>query len=237
MIEVETVGSAVILAGGESRRLGRPKAFLRVGGREILERVLEATDDFEDTVLAANEPDQYAAAVVRYGWKPDEADASSEDPPSRGAILFRRGARGLRIVTDPVPNQGPVGGLAAGLGAAAECSCWVLSCDLPFVTPALGRLLLLELRDAGRETGPRALIPELEGRDQPLCAAWDARAAPIADRCLSSGRLSVRELLDQIDTRRLSERQLRRVGDPARLLFNVNTPSDLERAQELAALD
>jgi molybdopterin-guanine dinucleotide biosynthesis protein A len=228
MIEGETAGSAVILAGGESRRLGGPKAFLEVRGREILERELEATSDFDDTILATNDPHPCAAAVLRYGWAPGD-----DDPSSGRALLFRRGTRSLRIVTDPVPSLGPVGGLAAGLGAAAETLCWVLSCDLPFVTPELGRLLLRELREAERKTAPRAVIPVLEGRDQPLCAAWDAEAAVIAERCLAAGRRSVRELLDEIDARQLPEEWLRRVGNPARLLLNVNTPEDLERARRL----
>lgn len=229
MIEGESGCSAVILAGGESRRLGSTKAFRRVGEREILERELEATIGFRDTVLATNDPRPCASALLRYGWTPDE-----EDPASPATARFRRGSRSLRVVTDAIPNSGPVGGLAAGLGAAVEDLCWVLSCDLPFVTPELGRLLLRELDGIERQSAPRALIPVLGGRDQPLCSAWDAEAAVIAERCLTAGRRSVRELLDGLDARRLSEERLRELGDPTRLLLNVNTSEDLERARSLA---
>jgi molybdopterin-guanine dinucleotide biosynthesis protein A len=229
MIEAESGCSAVILAGGGSRRLGQPKAFLDVAGREILERELEATSDFDDTVLATNDLPSLAAALVRYGWAP-----ADEDHPNGAPIAFRLGTRSLRLVTDPVPSLGPVGGLAAGLGAATGRLCWVLSCDLPFVTRELGRLLLQELSETERGGVPRAVIPDLEGRAQPLCAAWDADAAVIAERCLEAGRRSVRELLDGMDARRLAEERVRRAGDPTRLLFNVNTPEDLERARRLA---
>jgi molybdopterin-guanine dinucleotide biosynthesis protein A len=230
MIEAESGCSAVILAGGGSRRLGRSKAFLEVAGREILERELEATSDFNDTVIATNDPRPCVTAVLRYGWAPDREDRSGGAQP-----VFRLGTRSLRIVTDRVPDLGPVGGLAAGLGAARGGLCWVLSCDLPFVTPGLGRLLVRELRETERKGAPRAVIPDLEGRDQPLCAAWDADAAVMAEGCLELGRRSVRELLDGLDTRRLPEERVRRVGDPARLFLNVNTPEDLDRARRLAA--
>lgn len=229
MNEAETASSVVILVGGGSRRLGRPKAFLQVGGREILERVLEAARDSSDIVLATNDPRPCAEAVLRYGWSPGD-----DDRPGGAPHAFRRGTRNLRVVTDRAPNLGPVAGLAAGLGAAERDLCWVLSCDLPFVTAELGRLLLHELRETERKSAPRAVIPDLSGRDQPLCAAWDAAAAGVAERCLEAGGRSVRDLLEEVDARRLPEERLRQVGDPGQLLFNVNTPEDLERARRLA---
>ena len=142
MIEPGSGCSAIILAGGGSRRVGQAKAFLEVAGREILEHELEATSDFDDTVVATNDPRPCTMAILRYGWVPAGEDHGEEAP-----IAFRSGTRTLRIVTDPVPDLGPVAGLAVGLGAARENLCWVLSCDLPFVTGGLGRLLLSELRE------------------------------------------------------------------------------------------
>jgi arsenate reductase len=201
--------------------------------REILERELEATSGFRDTVIATNDPRPYASAILRYGWTPGAGDPSNPE-----ATFFQHRSRSLRIVTDAAPRgSGPVAGLASGLGAADEELCWVLSCDLPFVTHELGRLLMRELRQTERRTVSRAVIPLLGGREQPLCAAWDAEAFRVAERCLGAGRRSVRELIELIDVRRLPEESLHGVGDPKRLLLNVNTPEDLKRARMLAGTD
>jgi len=52
--------SVAILAGGQSQRMGRDKAWLEVGGRPIIERVLERIRPLSDDLLvSANSPDAY----------------------------------------------------------------------------------------------------------------------------------------------------------------------------------
>ena len=48
--------SAVILAGGMSRRMGRCKALLPMGGKTMLNRTLEELSDFDDILISCNDP-------------------------------------------------------------------------------------------------------------------------------------------------------------------------------------
>lgn len=108
--------SAVILAGGLNSRMGgRNKAFLKVGGREILDRTLDTLGPlFEDILLVTREPGPY-----------------------RG--------RPVRVVTDVYDVRSSLTGIHAGLVHAAAEFVFMVACDAPFLQPALVRLLLGEI--------------------------------------------------------------------------------------------
>jgi molybdopterin-guanine dinucleotide biosynthesis protein A len=104
---------AVIQAGGKSTRMGgEPKALLDVGGRRIIERVVD--------VLA---PVLGAPLVVT-------------NTPHVYAFL------GLRMVPDVHPDAGSLGGIYSGLAAAAGDAAFTVACDMPFLHPDLVRLVV-----------------------------------------------------------------------------------------------
>lgn len=103
-----------VLAGGAARRYGGiPKGLVAVGGRRILDRVVDAVQDVTGSppLLIANAPD--AAA-----WRPD-----------------------LKVLPDIRAGFGTLGGIYTAVSAAATpvlCVAW----DMPFVPHALLRALL-----------------------------------------------------------------------------------------------
>jgi molybdopterin-guanine dinucleotide biosynthesis protein A len=109
---MKTPGAAgVVLAGGRSSRMGKPKAALDWHGSTLLYRMtglLARSVGGPIVVVAA--PDQDL---------PDLPDA-------------------VEVVRDPTEGLGPLQGLAAGLTAAAEyrTTAFVCSTDMPFLHPA-----------------------------------------------------------------------------------------------------
>lgn len=105
--------TGVILAGGESKRFdGRNKAFLRLGGRRILDRLMDVYRRlFDQIVLVTNDPVAYV-----------DVDAL--------------------IVSDHYPSRSSLNGLHAGLFAADHEYAFFTGCDTPFVTDALIQLVL-----------------------------------------------------------------------------------------------
>lgn len=104
--------SGIILAGGQSRRMGRSKALLRLGEKSIIERVVAVLAAVAQEVLVVtNEPADYRFL-------------------------------GLPLVQDRVTDRGPLGGLHAGLLAASWEKTLVLPCDLPLMEACVLRLLL-----------------------------------------------------------------------------------------------
>lgn len=216
--------------------MGRPKPFLSIGRRELLQIALDAASDTcSSIVLVGAEAGRLGAALRRYGWKPG-------DPAEKAA--FVRGSARLRLCTDLRPGQGPLAGLETAWqrGWATDALTgevwppprwWVLGTDLPFITGAVGRRLLEELQEwhegapaAGDRQSARAVVPLLEGQAQPLCAAYEAGAASLATRCLDEGRRAMSQFVECLEVRHLM------LEPPlAAQLENVNTPADLARAR------
>ncbi len=101
----------VVLAGGASRRMGRDKATLGLGGRPLLAWGVEA-------LRAA------FGAVVVVG------------PPERAALV-----PGVLVIPDAFPGQGPLGGMVTALRHASGGRIFVAACDMPFLQPAVARYL------------------------------------------------------------------------------------------------
>ena len=97
--------SLVILAGGRSRRLGRNKSLVAIGGLTTLSRILAATSRIEDVVLAVREVWPFAVALEENGW---EAVGRDDDRSPGSLSLVEPGGRELLIVPDPEPDLGPV---------------------------------------------------------------------------------------------------------------------------------
>jgi molybdopterin-guanine dinucleotide biosynthesis protein A len=115
-----TVGG-IVLCGGQSTRMGRPKAWLPFAGEIMLPRVVRLLGEAVSPVVVVAAPDQ-------------------ELPPLPAAVA---------VVRDEEKGRGPLQGLAAGLAALwgrAEAA-YVSSCDVPFLQPAFVRRLIDLLSD------------------------------------------------------------------------------------------
>ena len=125
-----------------------------------------------------------------------------------------------RSVTDIVPGCGPLGGLHAALTAARGDALFLVACDMPYLTTGFVEYLF------SLAQGADAVVPQSERGYHPLCAVY-ARAClkPAAAR-LADRRLKMRELVESVRTRVVPIEDIRRFGDPVRLLANVNTPAD-----------
>lgn len=237
--------SAVILAGGGSRRLGRDKALVEVGGRPLLARVLDAAAPSADEILVLTaDREAHARALREHGWRPTTPtpDSSDADPDGERGALRRDGAR-LRLLADRRPGRGPLAGLETGLGEARADRCLVLACDLPFLPPEVPARLLEELgrwrSAADRSDVPRAVVPVAEGRRQSLCAAVERRAGAVAAACLDADEPSVAAWLARLEVREMPlDRLAAGHEEPAaarRWMLDVDTPEALEEARRLAS--
>jgi molybdopterin-guanine dinucleotide biosynthesis protein A len=109
--------TAVILTGGKSSRMGRPKALLPFAGEPLIAHVVR------------NLKIIFAEAVV--------VAAPEQELPSLPAVLVR----------DAVAYQGPVSGIYHGLKASTAEVCFVTSCDAPFLNLQLIANLLSWISD------------------------------------------------------------------------------------------
>ena len=219
--------SVLLLAGGRSTRLGREKPWTVVGGRTLFARQLGAARDMADLVVSVRDAGPFARALLEARWS------------RAGENAFALEGRRLRLIPDPVPGLGPVAGLAAGLAAAEGDGVAVFSADLPFVTAGLIEGLLAALED-GRHVDPDldAVVPVVEGRAQPLCAAYRRRVAGAASAWLVSAPEprgpSVLGLLERLRVRRVTAVAPLGPAALADATRGIDTPEDLAWARARA---
>lgn len=108
----------LVLAGGESRRMGRPKAWLEVADTVLLRYVAERLGPaFAEIVVSFAEPEQLEQHIP------------------------------YRVVFDRRHHVGPLAGLEAGLAGARNEVMFVVGCDMPYVTPSLAELAVAAARN------------------------------------------------------------------------------------------
>lgn len=138
------------------------------------------------------------------------------------------------VVRDNRSERGSLIGLHTALSnlpAPAEGAI-VVAWDMPFVTVELLGLLASAPAEAfaSMPIGPRGA--------EPMCAYYSRQCLPAIEAALDAGDLRLSALIDRLpNVHRIPAAEVARCGDPTRLFFNVNTPSDLAFADSMAAAD
>jgi molybdopterin-guanine dinucleotide biosynthesis protein A len=111
----------IILCGGISSRMGRPKAGLPFGSERMLQRVVRLLGQVVDPLVVV--------AAVQQDLPPLPPD--------------------VRVVRDRRENRGPLEGLCAGLEALQDRAdaAYATSCDVPLLVPQFVQMMLQRLGD------------------------------------------------------------------------------------------
>ncbi len=130
----------------------------------------------------------------------------------------------VRLVSDEVAYQGPVGGIYYGLTAAGGDAAFVTSCDSVFLNVDLIAHLLDQLPEHD------VVVPHWQGRFQPLHAVYRRSVSPLLAEQLARGQLRPVHLFDKVRLRRVDEDEIRRFDPEGVSFYNMNTPEDYAEA-------
>ena len=194
---VGTPFSLAIIAGGQSRRMGRDKAFVRLGGKALIQRLLERSAALgqAETLLITNTPAAYAhLRLPMYG--------------------------------DALPDKGALGGIYTALLRARCPAVLALACDMPFVNERLLHFMLMQL-DAQTDV----VVPRVDGYPQSLHAIYRKTCLQPIHAQLLRDRLKIIGFFPAVRVRYLDEVDYAAIDPQAQSFTNLNTPSELERAQ------
>jgi molybdopterin-guanine dinucleotide biosynthesis protein A len=169
--------SAVLLAGGESRRMGQDKATLLFRGKPLWQIQLD---------------------LLRR-LRPQEIFVSARtDPPWRPA--------GVQFVSDEPPSRGPLSGLSAMLGRISTDHLLALAIDMPLMTEKYLRLIC-NLIEPGRGVLPlignraeplAAIYPKDAGIDfSAALSGSDFSLQSLTKKLVEAGKLSFVNVLDE----------------------------------------
>jgi molybdopterin-guanine dinucleotide biosynthesis protein A len=199
--------AGIVLAGGRSSRMGKPKATLEWHGSTLLRRVVGIV------ARATGGP----IVVVR---------APGQDLPAM--------PKGVEMTEDAREGRGPLQGLAAGLAAVdgrAEVA-FVSSTDAPLLHPAFVRTVVGAV-DGEHDVA----LPQAGGFPHPLAAAYRIAMLPAVQELIAADRMRPAFLFETARVRRLDEALLLSdpavaAFDPALdSVLNLNEPADYQAAR------
>jgi molybdopterin-guanine dinucleotide biosynthesis protein A len=102
--------TSIILAGGKSLRLGQSKALQSIGGKSLIQWVVDCLAILSTEIIIAT--------------------AHGEAVPCSSAVK-------IKTVADIYPGKGPLAGIYSGLIASSSSRAIVVGCDTPFLSVGL----------------------------------------------------------------------------------------------------
>lgn len=192
-----TACSAVVLAGGKGERMGCDKALLGFRGRTLIQHAV-------DTLRHESLRGRFGEILI-VGREPEHFDLHGADA----------------VLPDDAPGAGPLGGIATGLRHMKCGRGFFVACDMPLLD---ARVVAALLDEAGRAQTD-IVVPQHEGRLEPLHAVYAKACLPAAERLIASGDFRVHALFDEVRTHRWD---VVAAGLDAKSFANVNTKVDLE---------
>jgi molybdenum cofactor guanylyltransferase len=204
-MEQKQDASAIVLAGGLSRRLGQDKRRLRLwgsAGPTLLEHTVGIVARLcADVIVVLNDPEV---------WR---------DLPAR-------------LVTDIYPGSGSLGGIYSGLVAATHDYALAVASDMPFLGADLIHAMLMHPRDYDVLI-PRSLHSGTTRNAlgvEPLHAIYSKACLQPMRTMLESGRRQIAAFFPLVQVAYVEPEETRRYDPSGRSLLNVNTPEQLADA-------
>ncbi|ABK15023.1 MAG: molybdenum cofactor guanylyltransferase [Methanothrix sp.] len=195
--------SAVILAGGEGRRMGAEKASVMLCGRPLIEHVIERILDAVDEVVVVLRDYEQARRL-------------------EGAVS------GCRVAIDHACGIGPLAGLQTGMNVARGRYAFATGCDMPFLNSDIidGLFSVADGHD-----GAVPILNDIPERLHAVYLARQLEdACRIA---IARGERRISAPLAWLDIKFVDAEIFRDVDPELLSFFNVNTPDDLRSAEDI----
>ena len=191
--------------------MGEDKALKTFLGRPLIQRVIERLSPIADEVIVTtNRPEAYSFLD-------------------------------LRLVPDIKPGRGALGGLYTAIASAAHPIVAVVACDMPFASATFietaSQLLVEEEADVviARVASRAKLTGKSDEGYEPLHALYRRETClPAIESAINADQWKVIAWFPQVKVRVLTSEELKQL-DPAGLAFwNVNTPEEFAKAEQIA---
>jgi len=196
--------SAIILAGGFSRRFGSDKGLVLLRDKPLVRHVIDKIYPVVNEVLVV---------------------VSSENQKKTFKLVLKKDAK---IIIDKDNSQSPLIGAMTGFEASNCEYSLLLPCDAPLVSTNIIQFLF------DMSINRRAVIPRWpSGYIEPLQAVYHTKSALIAAKiALRQGNMNMRSMIDNLHGVRYISTMVIEQLEPGFVTFlNVNTPEDLRKAE------
>lgn len=128
----------------------------------------------------------------------------------------------LRMVEDIIKDKGPLGGIHAGLVNSNTVYNFVFAFDMPFVNKNLIEYMI------GKIQGYDCVLPKWQNNIEPLCAIYSDNCIEAIQERLSQGMLKIADIFPKLNTRYITEKEIKRFDKEGISFTNINLLKDLK---------
>ena len=134
----------------------------------------------------------------------------------------------LLIVSDLFAIRSSLTGIHAGLFYTTNPYAFISACDTPFLKKEMVETVIGRIEDK-----IDIVMPETSAGFEPLCAAYSKRCLEAAQNNLQQNKLKITRTFRKSRIKTISEKVLRQIDPELQSFFNINTPEDLQQAEEM----
>lgn len=185
--------TVIILAGGKSRRMGSNKAFLKYGNKTFIEHQIAKLKTIFSEIII-----------------------SSNDHNIYEGL-------NLPVVSDVIPEKGPLSGICAGLLYTKNSHVFVIACDMPFVCENA----IMYLKEY---TGKYdVVVPQTEYGLEPMHAFYSKKCIQPMYRHIKEGKLRIIDFFSEVNVKVVDKKEFKNLGAIEHPLLNLNTPDEYKK--------
>ncbi len=189
--------TTIILAGGQSKRMGRDKAFLKWKGKTFLRHILEFCDSVSNQIIISGNknPEIYLKEAVNLKNNPT-------------------------VIKDIEPYSGPLNGIISCLNKIEHSNVFIATCD----TPALNKKIFSYLYNSLQEY--HCVVPVIEGKFQPFNTFYTKEAIKIGANLYKKGIRSIYKWIENLNKKYISDIELKKIDEKLLMFKSINTQEE-----------
>lgn len=176
---------AAVLSGGQSRRMGEDKALLQHHGVTLMQNSLDLLEGLSERIIISGREEH------------------------GGEI----GREGIQLVTDLVPDIGPLGGIYSVIKRVDAARYLFIAVDMPFLTRDLLTKMIATEGNA---------VVEYQGEMQPVCCLLQKDTLPVIEKMVNDKRYSIKGLFSELTFRTVAAQDAISVQD-------IDTPAEKDQ--------
>ena len=238
-MKVDSSTTGIILAGGKNRRMKREKAFLKFGAKTIIEELISRLEKkFSKLIIIANDTKIYMkfGILTSLTTNPERKRriGTSTSLSSTSLTMLRtmlspskhianpecKRRKGIEVVSDIMPDKGPLGGIYTALVKSQGLYNFVFACDMPFINPDLIDYMV------DKAEGVDIVVPRWQGKFEPLHAIYSKRCIEPIKIQLEKNDLKITNFFSQLNLKIIEQEEVERFGHSGTLFLNINTQEE-----------
>ncbi len=177
--------------------MGREKAYLRIGERTIIEEQSDTLGRIFDEIIIVANSQKYFKNID------------------------------VKVVTDIIPDLGPLGGLYSGLAVSSNIHSFLIACDMPFINLQLIDYMI-------KQIGENDIVIPLSSKGiETLFAVYSLNCLETIRRQIEFRNLKLLDILNFFKVKYISQEEVEKYDPKEFSFFNVNSPKDYEEALKI----